>query len=734
MRFGSPWVLVIFFGITALLAFGASSIIGNLGFGESELQAFYVQGFSGTTFYTASFFAFCAFLSLAYTCVPPLRHMLIRTLERATRYLDSVSILTYGLLSFTVSAVVLFALNAPGILSGTFLIDDYEMYGIATQSSVWQLLWTPINEHVIPLFWLELKALFTLVGTNAPILNLPLYGAATIAIGSAGVLLRQLRFGVGALSIFLVLFAATTVVSHQLYGFYAVAPYFQVLAVFTLSLVCFVRSKQEERFSMFYSILSIILVVVTVLIESGGIWAPLAFALFSIAYFLNEKGDTSIASMWQAVLKEKTTVTLCVSIIALYFVYLLAIPHFSDATFYGPDRLPVSMATLYELYKVFTAGVLSAFFMPRFGLIMSQPSFGSVEAIWHLVMFTLFSGAGLTAWWAYAKGGMRTRIWGIYFLLLATGTSLLVAIARPSSHSVSFYRDQNVLFPLFFVALFFTIALYEWVKAGGDKVVRAARVNVTIALCALVFASQIVFSFYKEQYLGDITFNSALIAHLNETLVPALHELTTAHGPLSVPSLGGTYLGSSRYQLPDVSEFSLFLGIKNVTWVLPGKSSATSSPTFAEALKHDERLRSWYLAEGEIYETCSEEPVKTTARPVTTDQTVRIAKSTNTLQTNRLYFDITATDAPEKIFLSVAFENDFTATSTNAIIRLDQYTKQAQGDIRRYVCSVNLYEIPVFALSSVVKNISLTITTEGAYTINEIRLQKNGETLRGGTQ
>lgn len=734
MRLGSPWILVIFFGITALLAFGVSSVIGNLGFGESELQAFYVQGFSRTALYVASFFAFCACLSLVYASIPPLRHTLANTLGRVSNYFDSASLLQYGLLSFTVSAVVLFALNAPGILSGTFLIDDYEMYGIATQSSVWQLLWTPINEHVIPLFWLELKALFTLAGTNAPILNLPLYGAATIAIGSAGVLLRQLRLGIGALSIFLTIFSSTTIVSHQLYGFYAVAPYFQVLAVFTLSLVCFVRSKQEKRFSMFYSILSIVLIVVTILIESGGIWAPLAFALFSVAYSLSEKGDTSIASIWQAVLKEKVTVVLCVSIIALYFVYLLTIPYFSDATFYGPDRLPISIVTLYELYKVFTAGVLSAFFMPRFGLIMSQPSFESIEAIWHIAMFALFSGTALTAWWAYARGGMRTRIWGIYFLLLATGTSLLVAIARPSSHSVSFYRDQNVLFPLFFVSLFFTITLYEWVEAGRDKMARATRINSAIALCALVFASQIVFSFYKEQYLDDITFNNTLITHLNETLVPALHELTTAHGPLSVPSLGGTYLGSSRYQLPDVSEFSLFLGIKNVTWIPPGKSSATSSPAFAEALKHDERLRSWYLAEGEIYETCSEEPVKTTARPVTTDQTVFIAKSTNTLQTSHLYFDITAIDAPEKIFLSVAFENDFTATSTSAIIRLDQYTKRTQGDVRRYVCSVNLYEIPVFALSKVVKNISLTITTEGAYTINEIRLQKNDETLRDGTQ
>jgi hypothetical protein len=725
MRVVSRWLLPLFFTICTICVLLVLALVSGFAHAESELQTFYVQGFSMTLAFAAIFFIACAIVSAGFVAVGPWRRGLIWAWRCLARY-SSTSLVRYSLISFGSVAVLLFLLNAAGVLTGTFLIDDYEMYSIAVQKSVLELVWMPINDHVIPLFWIELKGLFSLSGTRTPLLNFPLFAAATLAIGAGAVLMRQLKFGIGTLLVLLAIFASTTVVSHQLYGFYAVAPYFQVLATFMLSLVFFTLARQQARFSGLYLTLSLVLVVISVLLESGGVWAPFALAFFAVAYRLEEEGRTSITSVLAAARKEISVLSVSLLVTVSYIAYLMAIPYFSDAAFYGPDRLPLSFSTIYELYKVCTAGVLSSFIAPRFGLIISQPRFEHALILWNAAMFFLFVGTAAVAWWAYMRGTVRTRIWGSYFLLLSLGTSLLIAIARPSSHAVSFYRDQNILFPLFFIAIFFAIASYEWVRTaqGAGK---ALRIHIVIALCSLVFASQLVFSFYKEQYLGDISFNRSLIAQMHQSLVPALNELSATKAPLVVPSIGGTFLGSSIYQLPDLSEFSFFLGIKNVQWIPPGQNASTTSPTFADALRHDARLRQWYLALGEIGETCSEKGLDTSISS-------SIPKRIETARADRLIFDITVQEAPEKIFLSVAFENAFAATGTRATIRLDQYTKQVEGAVRRYVCTVKLNDIPAYALSPLIKNLVLTIETVGTYHINSIRLLQNGETLPGDMQ
>ncbi len=716
------WFLPIFFGICAIGSYAASVLATKFGNAGSDLQAVYVQGFSKTFATTALFFAFCTAVSLAYALIPSLRHAAERAWEYIENYFEA-STFRYALLAFGSAAAFLFALNAPGILNGTFLIDDYGMYAIAMQKTPLGLIWTPINDHVIPLFWLELKTIFSVVGTNAPSLNFPLYGAATIAVGAAAILLRQLGFGIKALIAFLAIFASTTVVSHQMYGFYAVAPYFQVLAVFSLSLVCFMQSRTHVRYSGLFLTASILLTIVAIFLESGGIWTPLALAIFAVAYRIGAQ---------QSVLKEKVVILSAFFITIAYVAYLVAIPHFSDAQFYGPTHLPISLSTVYELYKVLTAGVLSSFFIPRMGLVMSQPRFEGVEIVWHVGMLILFAAAALITWWAGLRGTIRTRVWGLYFLLLTLGTALLVAIARPSSHAVSFYRDQNLLFPLFFISLMFVIAGCEWISSAQGRA-RSLRSATVIAVCVLIFGSQMVFAFYKDQYMGDIAFNHSLIERLHQTVVPALNELSAVHTPVTVPALGGMFLGASNYQLPDLSAFSFFLGIKNVQWVAPGKNAATSSVLFADALQHDQRLRTWYLAPGEIAETCTTTVSGTDTKQLASGKPVLVARAVDTTKQNKLAFSVTAEDAPEKIFISIAFENQFNATGSLAVIRLDQYTLKAQGDVRRYACVVNLNDIPAYALSGTVKNLSLTTETPGTYMVSAQLLQ-NGGTLPSGTQ
>lgn len=715
MRFLTERTLAAMLAVASILSWTATRVIAHYGAAESPLQEFYVQGLTRTLSEASALMAVTALICSAYAFVPAFRRRIDNATAHASNYLRTCSLPHYALISFSASAALLFILNAPGIIYGTFLIDDYKMYAIATERSVWELFWLPINDHVIPLFWIELKAIFSVIGPNPPFLNFPLFFPAIVAIGGAALLLRTLGFGSSTLIIFLGTFATTSIVGHQLYGFYAVAPYFQVLALFTLSLISFVRSQQSPRFAHSYLVLSLALIAMTLFLESGGVWTPIAYAFFAYAFHVLDTQGWNLRSFLQ---KHVWTLIAASAITLAYVAYLVALPRYTSESFIGFDRLPLSFHTLVELYHVITAGTLLSLFAPRLGLIVSQPSLADLIVPWHTGMFLLFSSFTVLVFYAWRRGGDCMRVLVPYFTLIMLGTALLVAIARPSSNPAAFYRDQNLLFPLFFLALALTVCLHEWMHNATDEAARRSRAIAVAAFLVIVFMSQHLFSFYKELYRNDIAYYRSLVARMRETITPALNGLAaSAESPLMVPSVSGFFLANGYHQIPELSAFSTFIGVDNVVWlpIYNGPYGASTSPAFNTALKHDERLRQWYLRSGEMQEKCVTEPFNGEPISPVADKPVRLASTLNPAQKHMLYFDLEATGAPEKIFIDVSFGNDFNATGTRAHIRLDQYTKTAVAPERRYSCSVDLNEIPAFALSRKVSNFTFTITTHGEY-------------------
>jgi hypothetical protein len=716
-------ILIALLGLGSLFAGTAAYIAQRITTPLSPLQTFYVEGFS-RTLEEASLFLFVLGAGLAlYHYSLDFRRVVENLLTRTNKYLHTCSLSHYSIISFGASAALLFALNATGIINGTFMIDDYKMYPIAVEKSVGELFFTPINDHVIPLFWLELKALFFFIGTTPPPLNFPLYAAAVAAIGGAAILLRLLKFGPSTLFILLGTFASTSVVSHQLYGFYAVAPYFQVLAVLIFSLISFVLSQELRHLRWMYATLSLILLAASLLLESGAIWTPGAYILFIYVYHVIR------SSSWdpRSFLKKYVALVSAASVIGLtYAVYLFILPHYTTESFYGFERLPISLTTVLELYHVFTAGVILSLFAPRLGLIVSQPSFASLIVLWHLGMAVLFFGIAILALYAIRNGTERARTLVPYFILMALGTSLLVAIARPSSNPAAFYRDQNILFPLFFLTLALAVFAHEWVREAADNTRRRARGMVVLFFVILIFVSQHVFSFYKDQYAGDGTFNQALVTRMRETLVPAFNELSSVSPPLIAPTLGDRFLGNSFHQLPDLSAFSTFVGIRDVTWLPLGRGSyrASTSPAFIKAMQEDSRIRTWYLVPGEVQETCFDDPFGKDVQSFTSQEVILLADSLNPSDRHLLYFDLEASNAPEKIFLDISFNNDFNASGTRAHIRIDQYTKSIDSGTRRYACVVDLNEIPAFGLSETIENLMLGTETPGEYRMRGFRIEK----------
>lgn len=721
MRVLTERTLAAMLAVSSALSWTVARIIAGHGAPESPLQAFYVQGLARTLFEASILMFVAALICGAYAFVPSFRRRVDSIVMRATNYLRTCSLPRYALISFSASAALLFLLNAPGIIYGTFLIDDYKMYAIATERSVWELFWLPINDHVIPLFWLELKAIFAVIGPNPPFLNFPLFIPAIVAIGGASLLLRMLGFGPSTLVILLGTFATTSIVSHQLYGFYAVAPYFQVLALFVLSLISFVRSWQSPRFARLYLALSLVLLSMTLLLESGGIWTPPAYVLFVYAFHTLHAGAWSIRAFLQ---KHLGTLLAAFAITIAYLAYLIVLPRYTPESFIGFDRLPISFGTVLELYHVVTAGTLLSLFAPRLGLIVSQPRLAEFIMPWHIGMFFLFSAFMVVVLYAWWRGSERARVLVPYFTLMMLGTALLVAIARPSSNPAAFYRDQNLLFPLFFLSLALTVFAHEWIRSASQEAAQRARALAVAVFLIVVFVSQHVFSFYKELYWNDITFNRSLVERMRETVTPALNELaSSAESPLVVPSVSGFFLASGYHQIPELSAFSTFIGVSNVVAWLPiynGPYGASTSPAFIAALRHDDRLRQWYFSNGEMQEKCTTEPFEGVRASAEANKPVRLASSLDPARQHMLYLDIEAKDAPEKIFIDVSFDNDFNATGTRGHIRLDQYTKPVLPD-RRYICSVDLNEIPAFALSRKVRDVSVTITSSGSYILNGYR-------------
>lgn len=725
VRLFSPGSIVAtIFAVFSAAAFLCSRVVGRLGAPETPLAEFYVSNLTRTLYEVGILFAIVAGIVVLYVFFSPVQNAIHTWAKKIGEYLRTCSLVRYALISHTLAALVLFILNAPGILFGTFMIDDYKMYAIATERSLWELFWTPINEHVIPLFWLELKAMFYLFGTNPPPLNFPLFLSATIAIGSAATLLRMLRFGPSTLFILLVLFASTTIVSHQLYGFYAIAPYFQVLALFMLSLIFFVKARENSRTPRLYSFISFLLIVLSIFLESGGVWTPMAYGLFALTYHAIN------ANEWRPFVllrKEIDILAAAFSLLVVYGAYLFYLSMVATETFFGPSHVPFSLATIRGLYDVLTAGTMLSLFAPRLGLILSQPRFVEFIPYWQLAMGALFTSYAFVVGYALLRGSQRVKGLVTYFSLLMIGTSLLVAIARPSSHATSFYRDQNLLFPLFFMALALAVIINEWVRNAVSEKSRELRVWIVGIFLIVVFAGQQTFSFYKIQYYEDIVVNRALIERLKETLVPALQKLTASEQiPLSIPTLSALFLEDGYQQFPDLSALSTFLGIKNVEWLAidKGPYRASTSPAFLEALKRDEGLRSLYFAKGEVLESCTTESFGERQRAIKSGEKVRIIDSLDPSRAHVIVFDVSAENAPEKIFLDISFQNDFGVAGTAGSIRIDQYTPPVDGADRRYACRVDLNQIPAFALSRTVRDVSVTINSPGSYLLHEYRFSE----------
>jgi hypothetical protein len=722
MFFSTERIISLFFALSSAISWIFAWVITNHSFAESPLQEFYVHGFSRTLLDASLILIILSFLFGLYSIYKPFNNLISKSFSKVESFLDQCSLPFFTIISFFATALFLFVLNAPGILFGTFMIDDYKMYAIATENSFWDLLWIPINDHVIPLFWLELKTLFYFIGTSPPFLNFPLYLAAIVAIGGAAILLRLFKFKAISLFIIIGLFASTTIVSHQLYGFYAIAPYFQVLAFFILSLIFLVQSEQNGRLALFYRIVSLILLGMSMLVESGGVWTPIAYILFIYVINIIETGQYQI----QSIIRSKIGLLIAtLSIAFLYATYLFILPHFTSESFYGFNRLPISFSTIIELYHVITAGTLLSFLAPRLGLIISQPTFASFIFPWHLGMFILFSALIILIAYSLTKGTARSRALVPYFAILMLGTSLLVAIARPSSNPAAFYRDQNLLFPLFFLTLTLTVFVHEWIIQATNEAKRNSRIAITVTFLLIVLVSQHVFSFYKIQYLDDINYNISLTAQMRESLTPALNELaSTESSPILIPSISALFLKSGNHQLPELSDFSTFIGVENVQWISVNKGSykASTSPSFIEALKHDNRLRQWYLANGELQEQCSSKTFDNGKPSGSTNSSINLKVPPDTQTNHELHFDIEAQDAPEKIFIDISFNNDFKAKGINGNIRLDQYTKSIITENRRYICKINLNEIPAFALSSKITDFNVNITSPGTYKFNYIRI------------
>lgn len=714
-------VAALFLVVLSAAAFTGSHLVIRFGAPESPLAEFYVANMTRTLYEASVLFSAFAFCAAAYALSPSVRRFAREYAARIGAYLDGCSLPRYALISHSAAALVLLLLNAPGILFGTFMIDDYIMYALATERSVWDLLWLPINDHVIPLFWLELKAIFSLTGTHPAPLNLPLFAAAVITIGGAATLLRMLGFSPSTLISILALFASSTIVSHQLYGFYAIAPYFQVLALFVLSLICFVLSRERKRFARSYLTTSLVLLTAAIFLESGGVWTPVAYALFALTYHGVRANEWNLLAL---VRKEVGVLAGTAAILILYGAYILTLSTIATESFYGPGRLPLSLATVRELYDVLSAGTLLSLFAPRLGLIMSQPRFADFTLLWQAAMGVLFASYAFLVGYALFRGTPRARGWGMYWTLLMSGTALLTAIARPSSHATAFYRDQNLLFPLFFLVLALTTIIYEWVQSAAHETRREARVWLVAIFLIIVFVAQQVFSFYKIQYYEDILANRALVERLHQSLVPALRHLAAgAQIPLSVPTLSPLFLEDGYHQFPDLSALSSFLGIHDVSW-LPntmGPYRASTTPTFIEALRSDERLRSLYLAKGEVVETCLSYPFGEDERVMAHGERVVLAPALDPSREYIFMFDLLAEDAPEKIVLDLSFENDFGAEGARAFIRIDQYTPAVEGVSRRYACRVDLNQIPAFALSRTVRDVAVSVVSPGSYLLRGYR-------------
>lgn len=661
-----------------------------------------------------------------------------KVLSQVRYFYGSISNSKKNILILSTCFIFSFASHAGNITNGYFNMDDFVVVGMNNSFPFSQSVITPYgNDHLIPLFKAEMKALGALFGQNPVPHNVFIFIMFALIPFFTYLTLKKLGIGIQSFFVFLILFSGATGWADMLTGFNIMSIYPQTILFFSVASWAYLAwaESKEKKYMAFFAAS----IVGAVTIDTSGMWTIPAIVLFiaAVSYMKIDAWSVGKKRLQDFFRENKVPICIIMTIVlALAIFFYVSFAVIQPDTFLsvlGGDGIasPNQKAENWRFIPLasnflsfFENGVSLSMFAPNIVKILVHPAMkNKVAPFWPIVEMILLFGNILLFWFALKGAPNKERKLIILLMMSMFITIAMVIIARPVHEAIPDFDYRYAGVPYYFYSLFMAMCASVLMRTKKDYAVK-----VILSAVIVVFAGQQALSFYAIRLQKEAELRREAVVRLNNTLLNELDALQhKKNAPLIIPNLSGGHIFQPMPGLM-LSHYLLFFDTKTPISLIKNSSipvdtwnhfvadvlslRSETSQEFKETLKKPSAIRSYYASPSLMtYKNIS--PRDNPAEPTTPSGKKEIIIQREKFNPEKIHvlgFLLFTDNIPGNLELSFSFNNDFGIDGVMGKIRIDDYTPYVLKDGRRvYAIESDLLQLYTFSLSEKISDLTLSV-------------------------
>lgn len=665
----------------------------------------------------------------------------VKEIEKTENYLNSffssLSNVKKNIFILVICFIFAFATHSGNILNGYFNMDDFEIVGINHTHTLSESLLIPHgNDHTMPLFMAEMRALDNLFAQNAIFYNLFFFALFALIPFFTYLIFKRLGLSLLSFFVFLIIFTGATGWADMLTGFNIMTTYMQIILFFAIALWSYLRWADSKKKK--YMFLFALFVIFAITVDLPGVWVLPSIFLFILYHYWLQNEIFKIRKGYIInFLKDNFIPLLLLILITISFAtfFYITFNILQPDTFlstldgtvisesdqrakYWQPRLLIS-----NFFSLFSFGVSLPVFFPNVEKILAHPSLiENVKLLWPILKLVIVILNALLFWFIFKRGNVQEKKLGIFLLALMFVTITIVIVARPDHELVPNF-DYRYAGPTFYAyAIFLALCVSLFLKIKKEYAIK-----IIIPIVIVIISLNQALGFQADRLREEAKARSKAIVKVDNRLLEEIHILSKKAGPIIIPNLSGASMfeGMQGYTLADyILFFQRNMPVKLVQnkEMTPDVKTHTSetvtsvrnstSLEFKNAIKKDGGIRNYYTFPSLMRYKNIELP-HSQLQPINRDKNREIVIKKNIFDPEKkdeVSFSLYTDNVSGNLELSFSFRNDFNADGKTGRIRIDDYTPYTLKENKRlYHIETSLLQLPSYSLSERISNLTLFV-------------------------
>lgn len=665
-------------------------------------------------------------------------------------FFTSLGNIQKNMLILAICLIFTFASHAGNIMNGYFNMDDFEIMGINHSVPLSQSILMPHgNDHTIPLFTAEMKALDAAFGQNPIPYNGFIFILFALIPFFTYLIFKRLGIGVKNFLVFLIIFSGATGWADMLTGFYIMSIYFQIILFFSMALwayTAWTQSKEKKYMALFA-----VSIIFALTADISGIWAIPAIILFMAAIYYIKINTFTIGKkeLLNFFKENEIPLFLVIGIVLIFAIFLIVtftaiqpntfLSALSDANVPSINEKAENWKLIplaSNFLSLFSFGVSLPIFAPNIVKILAHPAIkDSVKLYWPVAEIIILCGNAMLFWFAFKYAGIKERKLIILLAMIMFIAISMVIVTRPNHEAIPNFDYRYAGAAFYVYCIFITICVSLLAKTKKDC---AAKIIIPIII--IIFAAQQAFSFQAVRMKEEAKLRKESIVRLNNGLLTELDILSKnkKDTPLVIPNLSGAHIFQPMpgYTLAD---YFLFFNkkmpiklIQNAEMPPDAKTRTvatvsslreSTSQEFKEALKKSRTISQYYFSSvlmtykiSDAGNDFAKSLVQNTEKEILIQD-----KEFDPEKIHTVKFLLCTDNASGNLELSFSFNNDFGTEKGAGKIRVDDYTHYILKDNKRlYYIETDLLQLYPYSLSERISNLTLYVPKVKKSFVNKI--------------